>query len=81
MTPQALLAWGFIAVSLSVFADIPQTAEVAVAFAYLILLAVLFHSGARIFDGITAFLGGSATAAPLPNITPVTNHPGRGGQP
>lgn len=57
MTPQSLLAWGFIAVSLAVFADIDTTSEVAVAFAYLILVAVLFKSGAKVFGGFTAAIG------------------------
>lgn len=54
MTPKALLAWGFIAVTLAIFADIPQTADVSVAFAYLILLAVLLQNGVKVFEGLTA---------------------------
>jgi hypothetical protein len=56
MTPVALLGWGFMAITIAVFADIPATSDVAVAFAYLILLAVLFHSGAKVFDGLSAAL-------------------------
>ena len=62
MTPQSLFAWGVIAVTLSIFADIPSTSDLAVAFAYLVLLAVLFNSGAKVFDGITAALGGGTPA-------------------
>ena len=58
MTPQSLFGWGVIAVTLAIFADIDATSEVAVAFAYLILLAVLFHSGPKVFGSIATVVGG-----------------------
>lgn len=75
MTPKALLAWGFIGVTLAIFADIPPTSDVAVAFAYLILLAVLFHSGVKVFTGLSSNtdLGVGAGATGSQNFSPNTN--------
>lgn len=58
MTPQALFGWGVVAVTLAIFADITSTAELAVAFAWLILVAVLLHSGPRVFTNIQTVVGG-----------------------
>ena len=57
MTPQALFAWGVVAVTLAIFADINSTSELAVAFAWLVLIAVLFNSGGKVFDNISAVVG------------------------
>lgn len=59
MTPAALFGWAVIAIALSIFADIESTSEVAVAFAWLILIAVLFNYGVKLFDGISAIVGGT----------------------
>lgn len=60
MTPSALVGWGFIAIALAIFADIDATAEVAQAFAWLVLIAVLFHSGPAVFTQFQAVVGGKA---------------------
>ncbi len=59
MTFQALVGWAFVAVTLTVFADIDSTAEIATAFAWLILIAVLFESGPQVFDTLAGLIGGN----------------------
>lgn len=58
MTPQALFGWGVIAITLAIFADIDTTADLAVAFAWLVLIAVLFNSGPKVFNSISSIVGG-----------------------
>lgn len=59
MTAQSLFGWAVVAIILSIFADIESTSEIAVAFAWLILIAVLFNSGIKVFDGISSVFEGA----------------------
>lgn len=63
MTAQTWAGWGFLLVFLTVAADIPATESLAVAFAYLILVAVLLRYGPEAFAWITAVTTGVSPAA------------------
>lgn len=53
MTAQRLAAWGFVIFTLIVLAEFNATAELSVAFAYLILLSVLLTVGPVAFDNLS----------------------------
>lgn len=55
------LAWGITFFILIAMTDIPLTAAIAAAFAWLIFVAVLLLYGPAAFDTITAFNKGGAT--------------------
>lgn len=53
MTAQRIAAWGVVVFVLIVFAEFDATAELSVAFAYLILLSVLLTVGPVAFDNLS----------------------------
>jgi hypothetical protein len=59
MTIQRFMAWGVVAFSLIVLAEVPSTSQLAVAFAYLILVSVLLTVGPSAFANIQAMFGDS----------------------
>ncbi len=57
--PQRVAAFVVVTLSLLVAADLPQTAELAVAFAYLIMVGVLVAAGPTAFARISTLTGGT----------------------
>jgi hypothetical protein len=57
---QRVAAFAFVAFVLFTAADIPATSELAVAFAYLILLSAAFAVGPDAFARISSLVGGAA---------------------
>jgi hypothetical protein len=53
MSAQRIAAWGVVVFTLIVLAEFDVTAELAVAFAYLILLSVLLTVGPVAFDNLS----------------------------
>lgn len=53
MTAERIAAWGVVIFALIVLAEFNATAELSVAFAYLILLSVLLTVGPVAFDNIS----------------------------
>lgn len=53
MTAERIAAWGVVIFTLIVLAEFNSTAELSVAFAYLILLSVLLTVGPVAFDNIS----------------------------
>ena len=60
---QRIAAFVFVSFVLFTAADIPQTSELAVAFAYLILLSAAMTVGPSAFARITAFTGATSATA------------------
>jgi len=62
LSPQNLFGWAVLFVILIALADIDSTAELASAFAFLIMVTVLLAFGPDAFNNITRMLGGSVVA-------------------
>jgi hypothetical protein len=56
MTPRFVLGWIVLAGFLIIASDFPATSELALAFAYLILISVLLVAGPDAFNNITTML-------------------------
>jgi hypothetical protein len=57
--PNLLAAWIVIIIFLLVLANFESTEQLAAAFAYLILVAVIFAQGQAALDGLTNFINSS----------------------
>lgn len=53
MTARMVLGWLIVGGMLIVLADIPATSDLAVSFAYLMLIAALLAAGPAAFDNLT----------------------------
>lgn len=84
LTVSNAIGWSVMFLFLLVMSDVSATAQLAQAFAWLILISILLTNGTAAMTtlGNLTKIGGTAPASstPLPPITPVTDHPGRGGQ-
>lgn len=60
---QALIAWGFMFVSLTVMADMGKPGRMAIAFAWLFTVAILFTYGIESFENLQILMGQPTTAA------------------
>jgi succinate-acetate transporter protein len=65
--PQALLGWAVLFVIFIALADLDATAELATAFAFLLLLTIVLAFGPDMFNNITRMLGGAPTSSPPSN--------------
>lgn len=66
MTIQRFMAWSVVAFSLIVLAEVPSTAQLSVAFAYLILISVLLTVGPAAFANIQAMFGDTGRSVTQP---------------
>lgn len=70
---EMVVAWSVIVLTLTVMAEIPSTGDLAVSFAWLVLLAMLFSYGIEAGQNLQLMVSGSAAVAERdPNANP--NH-------
>lgn len=68
---EMVLAWSVIVLTLTVLAEVPATGELAVSFAWLVLLAMLFSYGIEAGQNLQLMMSGSATVSERdPNANP-----------
>lgn len=64
---EMVVAWSVVILTLSVMAEIPATGELAVSFAWLVMLAMILSYGLEAAQNLMLMMGGESSGADSPN--------------